>query len=489
MIIESEISEQGSLITPHRITVLLIDDQAIVGEAVKTMLLDEQDIDFHYCQNPLEAIKMADRVSPTVILQDLVMPEIDGLTLLRYFRANDATRHVPLIVLSSKEEAHTKAEAFALGANDYMVKFPEQLEVIARIRHHSGGYINWLERNEVMTQLEKAYHFIRKTFGRYLSDDVVDSILESPEGLKLGGEKRTVTIMITDLRGFTAISERFPAEDVVNIINIYLEVMTDIVFKYKGTINALIGDSIVVVFGALILRDDDAQRAVACALEMQLFMDEVNQRCRNKGYPAISQGIGINTGEVVVGNIGSKKRIKYDVIGYHVNVASRVESYTVGGQVFISENTLQACTAELTVNDQIEVMPKGMHEPITIYNVRGIGDKFNLLLPVEKKITFYKLKTPLPVRLAILKGKDTGIGNYEGDLVKLAGTMAEVRASRNFRMLTDLKLTLDDGAGQTITTDLYAKVTKTLSETPPVFIFTFTSIPREASIFFKKLLA
>ncbi len=122
MITESKISRQDSLITPHRITVLLIDDQAIAGEAVKTMLLEEQDIDFHYCQNPLQAIKIADRVSPTVILQDLLMPEIDGLTLLRYFRANDATRHVPLIVLSSKEEAHTKAEAFALGANDYMVK-------------------------------------------------------------------------------------------------------------------------------------------------------------------------------------------------------------------------------------------------------------------------------------------------------------------------------------------------------------------------------
>jgi len=176
----SIMAEQDSIITPHRITVLLIDDQAMVGEAVKTMLLKEQDIDFHYCQNPLQAIKEADRVSPTIILQDLVMPEIDGLTLLRYFRANDATRHVPLIVLSSKEEAHTKAEAFAIGANDYMVKFPEPLEVIARIRHHSGGYINWLERNEIMTQLEKAYHFIRETFGRYLSDDVVDSILESP---------------------------------------------------------------------------------------------------------------------------------------------------------------------------------------------------------------------------------------------------------------------------------------------------------------------
>ena len=116
------------------------------------------------------------------------MPEIDGLTLVRYYRANPATREVPLIVLSSKEDALTKAEAFALGANDYMVKLPDRLEILARIRYHSRGYINLLERNEAQAQLEKANRLIRKTFGQYLSDDIVNAILESPEGAALGGE-------------------------------------------------------------------------------------------------------------------------------------------------------------------------------------------------------------------------------------------------------------------------------------------------------------
>ena len=195
-----------------------------------------------------------------------------------------------MIVLSSKEDALTKAEAFALGANDYMVKLPDRLEILARIRYHSRGYINLLERNEAQAQLEKANRLIRKTFGQYLSDDIVDAILESPEGAALGGEKRFVTIMMTDLRGFTAIGERLPAEDVVGIINIYLETMTEIVLKYQGTIDEFIGDAIFVIFGAPILRDNDAKRAVACAIEMQLAMAQVKQPVPGKGVSRGSSG-------------------------------------------------------------------------------------------------------------------------------------------------------------------------------------------------------
>ncbi|MCP4701597.1 MAG: diguanylate cyclase [Gammaproteobacteria bacterium] len=140
-------------LTRRRIIVLLVDDQAIIGESVQRMLAAEQDIDFHYCRDPVQAIKTANRISPTVILQDLVMPEVDGLTLVRYYRANPSTRNVPVIVLSTSEEPVTKAEAFALGANDYLVKLPDRLELIARIRHHSKGYINLLQKNEAYEKL------------------------------------------------------------------------------------------------------------------------------------------------------------------------------------------------------------------------------------------------------------------------------------------------------------------------------------------------
>lgn len=137
----------------HGITVLLVDDQAIIGEAVRRMLLSQKDINFHFCQDPNLALSRAAELAPTVILQDLVMPGVDGLDLVRAYRDQDATRLTPLIVLSSKEEAATKAEAFARGANDYLVKLPDPIELIARIRYHSRGYVALLERNEAYSAL------------------------------------------------------------------------------------------------------------------------------------------------------------------------------------------------------------------------------------------------------------------------------------------------------------------------------------------------
>lgn len=152
---------------PRPVTVLLVDDQPIVAEAVRRMLAPESDIVFHYCQDPTEAIACANTLSPTVILQDLVMPDLDGLTLVKFFRANPATHDVPLIVLSTKEEPMVKAEAFGVGANDYLVKLPDRLELVARVRYHSKGYIAQLERNEAYRALAASE--------RLLADEIAEA--------------------------------------------------------------------------------------------------------------------------------------------------------------------------------------------------------------------------------------------------------------------------------------------------------------------------
>ena len=140
-------------LTSHTIKVLLVDDQAIIGEAVRRMLAADADISFHFCSDPTQAVRIAAEISPTVILQDLVMPEVDGLTLVKTYRAHPKMRDIPLIVLSTREEPTTKAEAFGLGANDYLVKLPDKVELIARIRYHSAGYIAQLQRNEAYQAL------------------------------------------------------------------------------------------------------------------------------------------------------------------------------------------------------------------------------------------------------------------------------------------------------------------------------------------------
>jgi len=144
------------VLTQHDVKVLLVDDQPIIGEAVRRMLASQEDIVFHYCKDPMEAVERARIERPTVILSDLVMPQLDGLELVKQFRAEEATRRIPLIVLSTKEEAETKAEAFNSGANDYLVKLPDPVELVARIRHHSAGYISLLQRDEAYRELSKS---------------------------------------------------------------------------------------------------------------------------------------------------------------------------------------------------------------------------------------------------------------------------------------------------------------------------------------------
>ncbi|MCO6457319.1 MAG: SpoIIE family protein phosphatase [Pirellulaceae bacterium] len=184
--------------TDFGIQVLLVDDQRIIGEAVREMLAGEADITLHFCQDPTRAIEMANQVGPTVILQDLVMPDIDGLTLVKFFRANPATRDTPMIVLSSKEEPKVKAEAFAVGANDYVVKLPDKLELIARIRYHSRGYISLLQRNEAYAaieqsrqhladQMEAAQKYVRKLLPAPLQGQLATSWVYVPS-TELGGD-------------------------------------------------------------------------------------------------------------------------------------------------------------------------------------------------------------------------------------------------------------------------------------------------------------
>ncbi|GAB4343267.1 MAG: PleD family two-component system response regulator [Desulfobulbaceae bacterium] len=146
---------EGNGTEEFRITVFLVDDQAMIAEAVRRSLVEE-DLDFHYCQDPTEAVKQAIELKPTVILQDLVMPEIDGLTMVKFYRANPVLAQVPIIVLSTKEEPEIKSKAFEYGANDYLVKLPDRIELIARIRYHSKAYISQMERDAAFRALEKS---------------------------------------------------------------------------------------------------------------------------------------------------------------------------------------------------------------------------------------------------------------------------------------------------------------------------------------------
>lgn len=249
---------------------------------------------------------------------------------------------------------------------------------IIKLEHQMKDAHNELAKAKL--DLELRNEFIHKAFSCYMSDEVVASLLESNQPLQLGGEERRITTLFSDLRDFTSLSERLPAERVVAALNTYYGKMVDIILKHKGTIDAFIGDAILVLFGAPCSAEDDALRAVACAVEMQLAMKAVNEENQKNGLPELSMGIGINTGPAIVGNIGSSKRMKYSAIGAPVNLASRIQNFTLGGQILISETTLKVVKEAVHINGHLRVKMKGIKLPVTIYDIGGIKEPYNLLL-------------------------------------------------------------------------------------------------------------
>ena len=212
---------------------------------------------------------------------------------------------------------------------------------------------------------------IKDIFGRYVSREVVAEILKSPGGVDLKGEIREITILVADLRGFTRIAESLRPHEVLSLINRFLQRMTDIILQCNGTIDEFTGDGILVFFGAPRAMQDHSLRAVTCGLEMQEAMKALNAENLKLGSPELQMGIGINRGELIVGNIGSEKRKKYGAVGSAINIAFRIEAETKGGEVLISQSVLDTLESELVVEKSSNVYLKGLDNPVTVHRITG----------------------------------------------------------------------------------------------------------------------
>ncbi len=333
----------------------------------------------------------------------------------------------------------------------------------------------------ITAYIARTASLIRQTFGRYLSDEVVAHVLENPRGLQLGGQRRQITMLASDLRGFTALAERISPEDVVKVLNLYLKHMADVILQYRGTIDDYLGDGIAVLFGAPESYEDDASRAVSCAIAMQLAMAEVNAKITTWGFSELEMGIGINTGEVVLGNIGSERRTKYSAIGSAMNLAFRIESYTVGGQIYISESTLAAVGEHvLEVTDRQVVHPKGIQKPVTLYQVGGIKGARPLMLYPEE-LCFLPLPESILLRYTVLDGKQVQGAIFRGQLVELSARGAKIQCDVRDcpSHLTNVRLnfcTVPDSVWRQEGDDtgIYAKVMRSCDEG---FDVVFTTIP------------
>ncbi len=229
-----------------------------------------------------------------------------------------------------------------------------------------------LEREKLREERDK----IKSTFSKYVSPQVVNRILE--ENIPTGGEKKKVTVLFSDIRGFTPMSEKMEPHEIIALLNEYFSSMVDIVFKYEGTLDKYIGDAMMAEFGAPITGPNDALKAVITAVEMQRELSKLNEIFKKRGKAPISMGIGINTGEVVAGNMGSEKRMEYTVLGDNVNLASRLCGVCSGGQILISEATYFEVYESIEAKKLDPITVKGKSKPVTVYEVKGISAGVNL---------------------------------------------------------------------------------------------------------------
>jgi PAS domain S-box-containing protein len=251
-----------------------------------------------------------------------------------------------------------------------------------QIAHFEGILLDITERKEAEQNLAReqaARASIRETFGSYLSEEVVNEILESPEGINLGGEMRDITVLVSDLRGFTSMTESLGCRHVLEIINRYLETMTEIVLRHGGTIDEFMGDGILVFFGAPRPFPDHFRRGIRCAIDMQAAMEEFNKEGLRLGQPPLQMGIGINCGELIVGNIGSHKRKKYGAVGSPINVAFRVEAQTTGGEILVTPAIFNRLSEELVVGTVRQTHLKGLDGPVALYPIVALKTAENSL--------------------------------------------------------------------------------------------------------------
>ena len=242
---------------------------------------------------------------------------------------------------------------------------PDDLELISAVAAQTAIAVENARAHERLAREEVA----RANYSRFLPEYVVKQMLDNPESFKLGGVSQTITILFADIRGFTRISEHAAPEKIVNLLNRYFSAMTDIIFAHGGTLDKYLGDGLMALFGAPTTTPDDASNALNAAVAMQRRMLGINRELQEEGFPEIGVGMGMHTGEVIVGYVGSERRSEYTAIGDTVNTSSRLESNALGGEILISDATAQAAHSRYKLKPREPITVKNRQQPVKLWEV------------------------------------------------------------------------------------------------------------------------
>jgi len=295
-------------------------------------------------------------------------------------------------------------------------------------------------------------------------------------------ETREVTILLSDLRGFTAMSENFPAASVIELLNRYFAKMSKIIVTHHGgTIDKFMGDAIMVLFGAPESRKDDLKRALACAVDMQLAMDEINSENKKLGLPDLFMGIGINTGKVVAGKLGSELHSEYTVIGDEVNLAARVEAYSLRGQILVSSNVYELANNFIKTNDPVEVFVKGKKEPVTLYELLEVNEPELRSVPRREVRNSPRVEVNMPFTYQCISCKTVVPEKLSGTIIDISYNGIFAALDKEIAAFSDIKFTLNISMLGEHSSDIYAKVLKVFEKDGKYNAsIEFTSIQPEA---------
>ena len=316
----------------------------------------------------------------------------------------------------------------------------------------SFQFINELKNSDID-------HSVIKKNTRALSNEL-NQLSKKLDWLNFERSKHEATVLISDLRGFTTISDTYAADEVVDLLNRYFEHMCSIIHKHGGTIDKLIGDSIMAVFGTPDRSKKNVMNAISCAAEMQITMNKFNRENQTLGMPSLYMGIGLNTGEVVSSKVGSEIYNEYTVIGSNVNLAARIESSTVRGQILISESTFQRAKNYIKVRDPMQVIVKGKREPVSMYELLSVSKPRELKVPEREIRRTPRVDVNIPFKFHVCEGKIITSEEYVGQISNISTGGMLAYTDHEIDPYFFIRFTLDFNVLGIEGNDIYGKILK-----------------------------
>lgn len=286
------------------------------------------------------ALKIAPEEQPDLILLDVNMPVMDGFETCKHLKSDNATRHIPVIMLTALSDVDSRVKGIEAGADDYLTKPYSPRELLARVERSVRSKVASDDMRKTQAELMKQQEIIKNTFSRFVASSIVEELLKDPTQIKLGGQLQPVTVLFADLQGFTSLSEHTDPTQLLQLLNSYHTFMVRIVLKYGGTIDKFLGDGLMALYNTPVEQGDHVARAVKTALhiqdELHWFSQELPEEQRTK------VNFGIHTGNAIVGNVGSENLMDFTAVGDTVNVAARLQGTAEDGEILVSAPVFEA---------------------------------------------------------------------------------------------------------------------------------------------------